>query len=336
MYFFPDVLLIVEGARVGALDYAQLKLLWSTTIFVEDGAVPRDAEIVGHTWRFVNKNGGPDRRFNNNRQLPEARYLQMQLSGAEGLRKILHLSKVVDHTGFDAALDGLRRVIGQPHPPGLDHSISAAPASVNLPSPTSFVVSNDAKKIETEKPKFWEYKLTAALLRDNVGPVLDQAKRLQEGGYSSALGRIGSLQEVLDWCNARMDEVVTLSADFGRLVNDRMPASWGPAGQPGDVAAIERVCEDLTDCAQRVVAWKETVRFTKLPSAFADVQSMLTTFPDSFLVQIGRISTELERVFGQENPSGKYSIQLVVTVPDRWSKDFNAALKTAARTMGVT
>ncbi len=47
VYFFPDVVLIVEGSRAGALSYEQLEVLWSTTVFIEDGSVPGDAQIVG-------------------------------------------------------------------------------------------------------------------------------------------------------------------------------------------------------------------------------------------------------------------------------------------------
>jgi hypothetical protein len=36
--------------------------------------VPRDSTQVDTTWRFVNKNGGPDRRFNNNSQIPILQY----------------------------------------------------------------------------------------------------------------------------------------------------------------------------------------------------------------------------------------------------------------------
>ena len=86
-------------------------MLWTTNDFIEEEGVPSDAEVVGHTWRFVNKSGGPDRRFNNNRQIPKVLYLQMRLRSSEGLRKVLYFSRVVDHVGFDAALDSLRRKI---------------------------------------------------------------------------------------------------------------------------------------------------------------------------------------------------------------------------------
>lgn len=42
--------------------------------FIETGRVPGDAAIAGRTWWFVNKNGGPDRRFKDNARLPITRY----------------------------------------------------------------------------------------------------------------------------------------------------------------------------------------------------------------------------------------------------------------------
>lgn len=111
VHFFPDYVLIAEGRRVGAISYDLFEVLWNTTIFIENEGVPPDSQVVGHTWRFVNKNGGPDRRFNNNRQIPEVRYQQMGLRGSGGFQKILHLSRVEDRSAFDAALSGLRTKI---------------------------------------------------------------------------------------------------------------------------------------------------------------------------------------------------------------------------------
>jgi hypothetical protein len=111
VYFFPDVVLVVEGPRAGALTYDQFDLSWKTITFVEDGGVPSDAEIVGYTWRYVNKTGGPDKRFNNNRQIPEVMYLQMSLSGQANLRKVLQFSRLLNHEMFDSAVTALRQLI---------------------------------------------------------------------------------------------------------------------------------------------------------------------------------------------------------------------------------
>lgn len=41
---------------------------------------------VGKTWQYVNKNGGPDRRFANNPVLPIMMYGNLELTSASGLQ----------------------------------------------------------------------------------------------------------------------------------------------------------------------------------------------------------------------------------------------------------
>lgn len=46
----------------------------SHTRFVETPPPPQGATVVDHSWLFVNKSGGPDMRFKENRQLPVCKY----------------------------------------------------------------------------------------------------------------------------------------------------------------------------------------------------------------------------------------------------------------------
>jgi hypothetical protein len=107
IYFFPDIALIKQGRHVGGVSYSELRVNWGVSIFVEDQSVPRDSIIDGHTWQYVNKSGGPDRRFNNNRQVPIVRYQLMEVLGPNQFRKILHLSKIDDYEDFNAAMKTL-------------------------------------------------------------------------------------------------------------------------------------------------------------------------------------------------------------------------------------
>jgi hypothetical protein len=93
------------------VSYQQLVILWSNTVFLEGDGVPTDAQVIGHTWQYVNKKGGPDRRFKNNRQIPKVLYQQMGVRGTGGLQKILQVSHVADRSGFDSALDGIRGLV---------------------------------------------------------------------------------------------------------------------------------------------------------------------------------------------------------------------------------
>jgi hypothetical protein len=70
VFFFPDQILVWQSGKYGAVPYRGLSVQVGSTRFVEDGWVPSDASVVGNTWMHPNRNGGPDRRFANNRQLP--------------------------------------------------------------------------------------------------------------------------------------------------------------------------------------------------------------------------------------------------------------------------
>ena len=94
LYFFPDRLLVFDSNKVGAVAYDALELDVGEVSFIEDGSVPRDAVIVEHTWKYVNKKGGPDRRFRDNRQLPVARYQTLHLRSRTGLNELLHISRL--------------------------------------------------------------------------------------------------------------------------------------------------------------------------------------------------------------------------------------------------
>jgi len=113
LYFFPDKVLVFEANGVGAVSYENLKVDISTTNFIEDGAVPKDAEIVNTTWKFVNKKGGPDRRFKNNRKLPVVRYDEVQFSSSTGLLERIQISCVGRTFSLAQAISSIGHVQGE-------------------------------------------------------------------------------------------------------------------------------------------------------------------------------------------------------------------------------
>jgi hypothetical protein len=93
LYFFPERLIIKRGNEFGAVFYKNIHLDSLSTRFIEEESITPDAEIVDWTWKFLNKNGSPDKRFNNNRQLPICLYSQYHFSSATGLNEILTTSR---------------------------------------------------------------------------------------------------------------------------------------------------------------------------------------------------------------------------------------------------
>ena len=92
LLFLPDKLFIIQGSKIGALNYSDISSHPHTTRFIESEAVPKDAQVVGQTWKYVNKSGGPDRRFKDNRQLPICLYGELELTSKSGLNTVIMYS----------------------------------------------------------------------------------------------------------------------------------------------------------------------------------------------------------------------------------------------------
>lgn len=85
LLFLPDALFIFQGNEIGALSKEDVSMKLSFPTCVCHNEVPEDAEIIDYEWEYVNKNGGPDKRFKNNRQLPVCKYGLLEITSSTGL-----------------------------------------------------------------------------------------------------------------------------------------------------------------------------------------------------------------------------------------------------------
>lgn len=116
VYFLPDRILIKDRNVYADLGYGALHINSVPERFIESGRVPSDSTLVATTWKFVNKNGGPDRRFKNNRQLPIMLYGSLTLQATAGLNMQLSFSRPAVAQVLAAALTGMRANPSQGQP----------------------------------------------------------------------------------------------------------------------------------------------------------------------------------------------------------------------------
>jgi hypothetical protein len=128
-YFMPDLILCWDHGTFGAVSYDDFRVEQGSTRFIEDGYVPSDAAVVGQTWRYVRRDGGPDRRFNNNRQLPIAQYGTLALQSSRGLNIHLQVSSLDATTAFTNCFRERRR-----RAPRIEQRDAAAQTSCDVPS----------------------------------------------------------------------------------------------------------------------------------------------------------------------------------------------------------
>ena len=119
LYFFPDRLIILENGRFAAVGYDELEVSSDEQRFQWDGVVPRDAEIIGQTWRYTNKNGGPDRRFADNYAIPIVRTGELTLRTQTGLHICVQTTRP----------DPLRALVAAIH--ALDDNHEAPPIAID-------------------------------------------------------------------------------------------------------------------------------------------------------------------------------------------------------------
>jgi len=120
---YPGIALIPRADGVFALvDLRQLNITGVSTRFIESDSVPRDSEVVGHTWFKANKDGGPDRRFNGNYQIPICKYGELNFYSSTGIREQYQLSqsKPVNYFGAIFAMyqEALQQAADKNEAPG--------------------------------------------------------------------------------------------------------------------------------------------------------------------------------------------------------------------------
>ncbi len=109
VYFLPERILVRDGRHYADMPYASCHVAGTATRFIEEGSVPRDAERIGITWKYVNKGGGPDRRYKNNPRLPIMRYGELTLTAQPGFSFIWQTSRAAVAPALSSTLTAISR-----------------------------------------------------------------------------------------------------------------------------------------------------------------------------------------------------------------------------------
>ncbi len=92
-FILPDMLVVLSKNSLSAIALDDLDILITDTEFVT-GTPPKDATILYYTWKFVNNDGSPDRRYKNNVRLSVIQSGQIDFTTTKGLRVRLQLSSI--------------------------------------------------------------------------------------------------------------------------------------------------------------------------------------------------------------------------------------------------
>lgn len=109
VFILPDRLIVKGKQGWGVVEHSELRVDVGEQNFIEDSRIPRDAKIEDYTWQYVNKDGSPDRRYNNNRQVPVCQYGELRFKSATGLNIIIYISNVENVQKFKMLASQMRK-----------------------------------------------------------------------------------------------------------------------------------------------------------------------------------------------------------------------------------
>ncbi|MGX1747421.1 MULTISPECIES: hypothetical protein [unclassified Brevundimonas] len=189
-----------------------------------------------------------------------------------------------------------------------------------------------AQQIILDRPDYWEYKLTAELLRALAEPVLVRWRHLDRGLYTRP-SQIISEDAFIQWHSAHFAEMGRFSTAFGGLINEVFADAWGEPGVSGSDLKILRACELFADLCEQLILWEEKVRFAVVPTAFEEVRELMVGIGGRFLTQLERVPTMLSNLFSGVPKTGIHSLSLELDLPTGWVERHAAALKRAERAL---
>ena len=181
------------------------------------------------------------------------------------------------------------------------------------------VVSEKAEKLAREKPKYWEYLLTAELLSVQLAKVRYRADRIRAGqkhvkpkpvsGMEFASQMQANFSETINWvaaCEPQLPNIIE---------------AWGPPGQPGDAHRIRQGVAEMIELCDHLVRWEEDLVALSPPQGLLRLKSTMRGWTESLLRDLESFPHKILEPF--ENGAeltGEYHIEL------KFKSPFSAAM----------
>ena len=189
------------------------------------------------------------------------------------------------------------------------------------------------KRIAIDKPRGWEWRLTAELMRHFNGPTLRRLEDLRAEFYTRQTEQIDD-QEVPAWLSARLNEMQKLISPLTNLTN-QLNIAWGDQGEPGDEKEIFHICQLMRDAIEQTVQHEERLWFARVPDAAQPVLDLLKDVLGSQVEKIADIPNILDEVVSlldadhsgtTENP---YIVErrISLELPEGWEEKFDRELR---------
>jgi Protein of unknown function (DUF4236) len=177
LYMMPDGILVYDDKGVGFVEYKDIAVSDNTTRFIEERP-PSDATIVGQTWKHPNKNGGPDRRFKDNYEIPICLYGELKITSKSGIFLYLMTSRHESPSKFSYEFGNMLKMI--------ETSEIKKQREKENPEPVSESPRRDLKEKDIAGGDRPTRKISAKAILADIDSGMDSVGLMQKYGLSSS------------------------------------------------------------------------------------------------------------------------------------------------------
>jgi hypothetical protein len=175
--------------------------------------------------------------------------------------------------------------------------------------------SEKARDIALERPEFWEYLLTAELLRSKIA-LLEQEYADFERGLIYKPKKHVDASEYFELLSSRMSDPIDLLAIIKKSLEVELVDSWGKSGEPGDPIQILPAVNRITSSCKNFLEWEVEINALDPPEIFRQFASSLRGMTRVFIDELKRIPYELQIALeGNLDDTKEVSIKLNFPAP---------------------
>jgi hypothetical protein len=190
-----------------------------------------------------------------------------------------------------------------------------------------------AQQLIIDKPDYWEFLLTAELLRTMLDPIRLRWEALEKGLYALAPKTI-SLDGYMEWHLSQLEAMSAQVHALSGLFNGELQTSWGVPGEPGSEHEILRMCGLVREASERILKWEEEVRFVRVPSVFQEARNLLVGIAGGNASKVFKVPGWINSIFAADPPSGTHQFTIEFDLPDGWVEETEHALDRAVKAIG--
>lgn len=179
----------------------------------------------------------------------------------------------------------------------------------------------EVKRLAREKPSYWEFLLSAELLKSRLAEINRSYAELEKGLVFTKAKRL-SLKEFSDWLFTSMTDFKRIISIFKIAFEQELIKSYGEPGVSGNVIEIKAAVDKIASICKELLGWEYELQGIVPPLEVSNITELMKGWTKIFIDEINRFPSVIEQAFAPENieKEGPINLNLSFDAPPNVDK----------------